>query len=248
MAPCRSCPRAILGPGQELVKRRPGSNVSLVLDIPNHCGPIDQRVLHKHAPNLFHYARESGDRVVKPFEYFQQSFKTVGEGHWYSAALDWVFTRLELYGRYPYDFTPLSNLYDPDNEFKRLLVELEAADCVCDNWKIERIIDIAMQLFRTISKVIRRDTGIGWSDQLLWEYCDMARAFLPWFSSVDFSLVLDLLEAVFEASLQRFSAIEPLIQTLNIEDRSELGYHARNEWHATGGFFALEMGNFLGSI
>ncbi|KAH6676819.1 hypothetical protein B0J14DRAFT_361127 [Halenospora varia] len=239
MAPCRSCRRgAILGPSQQLAKRRHGSNIPLVIDMPNYTGLVKQDVMHKHAPNLFHYAREAGDRVVRPYEYFQQSFTNTNDPWLHTKALDWVFTRLEIYGQYPYHFTPILNIPDLENPFKDLMARLVYFNRSGDVGGMQQTLSVALSLFETVSKVIRADRGMGWSDQLLFEYFEEVKRFIRWFAEFDTSsAVFDLLKSVWKACLQDLTPAIEIMDALNTRERSDLFYVAL-EWAARGDIFA----------
>ncbi|RDL39872.1 uncharacterized protein BP5553_04212 [Venustampulla echinocandica] len=221
MPPCNTCVRSARGYGQmSLVKRQPGSNVRLIVDTPGYVAEVPQKALHAHLPKLFHDARQAGNRVVRPLDYFTQTFQNIKDENLHSDALNWVFTRIERYTNYPHQTFPF-NAPDPDNTFQILFQYTEEA-YNSDDPALSLLIENAMEQFTAVSNVLRKDRGLSHSRQLLREYIETARYFLPYVADQGPMYTFDLLEAVYNASTHNMGAMQRLVQSLGLQERDEL--------------------------
>lgn len=208
MPKCRACLIEKMGGppqgSQQLVKYRRGANSGIIVRHPNlGLQQIPQNKLHNHLPNLFHHARDTGNRVVDPVQLFAQQFEGFLDQELCVDALQWVLTRVEIYTKNPY-LQGSAFLVPPgqgsENHFQQFYYVIRSARNNGDLVLMKNIVDLALLLFEGVSKVLRGDIGLDFSRRLMFEFVDTAAHFIPYISIFDPVDVYQLIQYVCAAS------------------------------------------------
>lgn len=209
----------------ELVKRRPGSDIPMLIDLPTHTGAIPQKLLRQHLPKFFNDLRESGNRIASPQELFSPSFQRWNDYGVYSFALDWVFDRVELYDQYPRAlFHPVYNNVDPANQMARLLQVINTAFATNDLNTFYAMVSETLDIIRAISEIIRPDRGFDYSFRLFKEYVQTVEVFIPHINNFDPSMgaMMEVLQAIWNAGQQDLTPIEQLARGMSLNEQIQL--------------------------
>lgn len=161
--------------------------------------------------------RESGNRVSRPLEYFRPSFQNVNDEQVYAFALEWVFARVEEYAT-RFGAAPAAN------SMEDLLQQLDAAYQIGNMYMLNSKVEEAKLAFGAISNVIRPDKGFDYSDELFFDFLDMARDFIPYFSLADPGMyeTFTLLQSVYTAGAQNSRPIEVLMRSIRGNEQQAL--------------------------
>ena len=202
---------------QQLVKRRPGSNIRMIVSLPTSIGHFPQRDLQRHVPKFMYDLRESGNRVSMPLEHFRPSFRNINDEPAYAFALEWVFARVEEYA------TRFGAAPDA-NSMQDLLQQIDTAYQMGDGNAVMSGVEDAQHIFDAISNVIRPDKGFDYSNELFIDFLEAARDFIPYFSVVDPGMgeTFMLLLSVYTASAQNLGPIELLTRSIQGNQRQLL--------------------------
>lgn len=209
--------------------------------MPNYVGKYSQKYIHQHLPNLFHDARERGDRVVDPFEWFQQHFQYKGDAKFVNAALEWIFSRIEMYA---YDPQYVGNTFDdpdPMNYFYKILSDIQIANSTGNTSIIYQEVRKAVKLFDFVAMVLRSDLGLNFSYRLLDDYCEAAKRLLPWTSFYDSSSTFKLVRSAYELSGQNKRVLQVLGQAMGPAEMNDARTDAWEAWTTKGDFLALDI-------
>jgi hypothetical protein len=240
MPRCRPCHKErLLGRPQEsqqLVKYRPGVAPRMIFKTPNLVGAYNQKYIHEHLPNLFHDARNRGDRVLDPMKWFQQFMQYAGDPKYVNGAIEWVLSRLELYQNYPRHTRHTFNSRDALNYFRIFLERIKNAYALQNVQLLQTTLNTALQLLDMLAYVLRSDVGFSFSERLLEDYCEAGQRLLPWIAYYQPAELFSVLRSAYELSGEDPSVITFLCHVLGPQDLQD----AR-----TSAYMAMNYGDYL---
>jgi hypothetical protein len=225
MPRCRPCHKQRLGgrpqENQQLVKYQPGVAPRMLVKTPGFVGVYNQKYIHQHLPNLFHDAKNRGDRVLDPMKWFQQFLQNAGDPQYVNGAIEWVLSRVELYQNHPHHTRHTFNVPSLINYFLLFLNNIKGAYRYQNAQLAQTIVDAALQLLQTVAIVLRSDVGFSFSKRLLEDYCEAGRRLLPYIANFEPAGIFDVLRSAYELSGEDPYVVTLLCQVLGPQDLLE---------------------------
>ncbi|EPE28233.1 hypothetical protein GLAREA_09353 [Glarea lozoyensis ATCC 20868] len=247
MPKCRQCLNTRLTgrpqESQQLVKYRPGAAPRMIITSAGFVGTYNQKFVHQHLPNVFHEARNRGDRVVHGMEWFQQQLQFVGSPVYIGGAIDWVLSRVQLYQNLcPFQGTTFGDPR-PVNLFGRYLEIIQNPGT--NNARLNRALNDVVELFNAVAIVLRTDIGFAFSERLLLDYCEAAQRLIPWTSFFDPNSIFDIIRAAYELSERDLNVIDQLRKGLGPWEISTARTDAAAAYQWKGDFLARDIALYI---
>ncbi|CAG8978801.1 hypothetical protein HYALB_00012635, partial [Hymenoscyphus albidus] len=192
-------------------------------------------------PNLFHQARQQGDRVLDPLLNFIPNFQHYSDPLYYSLALDWVVTRVAFFAKNEYAFGSSFNVFSPyaigrggyaagsganaglspPNILQDYFYMVKECYSIGDMVGAYQALNDSVGILSAIGNVLRSEKGTSYSDQLMYEYQSTLTPFFSWTGDLDPRGTYLLLKAAYRASSEDPGTVVLLCNNLGPRDAED---------------------------